>query len=396
MTTTVPAPSTGNRVLTPTPRRVARRALFWVGVAAVITVIGVISIGVAGTSAAGVALSASNPAPIGAMAVAEVLKQQGVTVIETSSLVETAKAVTDRTDTTLFIYDAQLMLDADQLRQAVGLTNRVVLANASFDELSSVAPALAQAGLVTGQLTADCDVPEVQRAGTVTGGPSGYRVVGDSSGVSECLGSGDHVYSLVQFDGGRLSVLGATDALTNEHVAEKGNAALALGLLGHTRTLVWYLPSSADLPTDAAADPSALSPGWVIPVQVLLVLTFIAAAIWRGRRFGPLVVENLPVTVRSSETMLGRARLYERSSSRLRAVDSLRIGALGRLGAACGLPRVATVDEIVAAVAAVTGAQLGEIRALLVDDVPTTDAELLRLSDALLTLERDVAHALRH
>ncbi len=39
----------------------------------------------------------------------------------------------------------------------------------------------------------------------------------------------------------------------------------------------------------------------------------IAAAFWRGRRFGPLVVENLPVTVRASETMLGRARLYEKS-----------------------------------------------------------------------------------
>jgi hypothetical protein len=107
------------------------------------------------------------------------------------------------------------------------------------------------------------------------------------------------------------------------------------------------------------------------------------------------VIENLPVTVRASETMLGRARLYEKSSSRLRALDSLRIGSVQRLAAACGLPRTATVDEVVAAVAAVTRAQPGDIRSLLIDAVPHTDRDLISYSDALLTLERDVARAIR-
>jgi hypothetical protein len=133
----------------------------------------------------------------------------------------------------------------------------------------------------------------------------------------------------------------------------------------------------------------------VLAVVALLIATFVAAAVWRGRRFGALVIENLPVTVKASETMLGRARLYEKSSARLRALDALRIGAIQRLASACGLPRAAGVDEVVAAVASVTGAQVGDIRRLLVDDVPGSDAELVRLSDALLTLERDVATATR-
>ncbi len=116
----------------------------------------------------------------------------------------------------------------------------------------------------------------------------------------------------------------------------------------------------------------------------------IAAGIWRGRRFGPLVVENLPVTVRASETMEGRARLYQKSSARLRALDSLRIGTIARLARSCGLPRLATVEEVVAAVAPLTGRPVTEVRGLLIDRHPASDAELVVLSDELLELERNV------
>lgn len=388
---------TGQRVITPTPARVLRRALFWIGAALFILLVGLVSIGVAGSGAGGTALSPTNAAPGGAKAVAEVLRQQGVTVTATDSLVNTTATIDDPADTTLVIYDADLYLTDDQLAQAVGLADTVVLLDASFTELRAVAPGVAQAGVVKGTLKADCSLPAVTAAGKVSGAGSGYRVTDDSLGATECLGSGDRVYSLVQLPkaSGTLTLLGATDALTNDKVIENGNAALALTLLGAHHELVWYLPTYADLPTDQPRDLGSLTPGWVIPVMVLLVITFLAAAIWRGRRLGPLVVENLPVTVRASETMLGRARLYERSSSRLRALDSLRIGAIGRLATACGLPRVASVDEVVAGVASVSGRQVGEVRRLLVDDIPNSDRDLVALSDALLVLEHDVAKAVR-
>jgi hypothetical protein len=122
--------------------------------------------------------------------------------------------------------------------------------------------------------------------------------------------------------------------------------------------------------------------------MILLVLVFIAAAFWRGRRFGPLVVENLPVVVRAGETREGRARLYQRSSSRSRAADALRIGAIGRLATITGLPQTATAGEIADAVASLTARDRGRLRSLLIDDIPTTDRELIALSDALVELER--------
>jgi hypothetical protein len=384
------------RILTPTTGRVVRRALFWVGVVLFSFTIAIIAFLAAGSAGQGQYLESTNAAPGGAMAVAEVLRQQGVDVTATSSLADTRDAITDPRATTLLVYDPGLYLDDAKFLDALTLAGTVVLVDPGFGELDALGGDIAQAGTVGDDpIEADCAIPAVQKAETVSGGGSGFRLV-DGDGVT-CLGSGDDVYSLIRLetDEGTLTVLGATDALTNEAIVNDGNAAFALNLLGAEQHLVWYIPTFADLEETGPETLGELTPLWVTPVLSLLVLTFIAAAIWRGRRFGPLVVENLPVTVRASETMLGRARLYEKSSSWLRAVDALRIGAIQRLAQACGLPRVATVDEVVAAVASVTGAQVAGIRSLLVDAVPSTDADLVRLSDALLTLERDVARALR-
>ncbi len=386
---------TTTEVVTPRLRSSLKRAAFWIVGAVVVLLLALFSLASVGGAAGGAPLDPENAGPAGTMAVAEVLRQEGVDVVATSSLADTREAIESRSSTTLFLYDGGLYLTDEQLQEAVGLADTVILADPTFGELRAVAPELAQAGTVEGPLDADCEVGAVERAGTVSGESQGYRLVGDSSGAVRCLGSGDGVYSLIELDDGstRLVVLGATLALTNERIIEEGNAALALGLLGENERLVWYLPSFADVESTATIE--ELTPGWVGPIMVLLALVFVLAAVWRGRRLGPLVVENLPVTVKSSETMLGRARLYEKSSARLRALDALRVGSIQRLATACGLPRVATVDEVITAVAELTGAQAPVIRSLLVDADPQTDRDLVAYSDALLTLERDVASRLR-
>jgi hypothetical protein len=121
----------------------------------------------------------------------------------------------------------------------------------------------------------------------------------------------------------------------------------------------------------------------------------VAAGIWRGRRFGPLVVEDLPVHVPAAETGEGRARLYARSSSRLRALDQLRMGSIRRMAELLRLPRTAPVDAVVAAAAAATGRPAASVHALLVDVLPAGDRELVGLARDLDDLERAVRAALR-
>ncbi|WP_167047150.1 DUF4350 domain-containing protein [Salinibacterium sp. ZJ454] len=387
-------------VTTPTVRAAGRKSLFWVLAALFAVLVGVIVFALVGSSAGGDPLSPTNAAPEGSRALAEVLRDQGVDVVPTVSLDQTRKEATSAglEDTTIVLFDPSGFLTEDQLRQTTGLATHLIVIDPDFGQLNALAPAVEAAGNVSGVLDADCGVRAVDNASSVTGEGSGYRLTDPSADAVACLGSGDDVYSLIQLPAdaaeASVTVLGTTTALRNETVALEGNAALALTLFGGTDTLIWYLPSIADV-ENAALTPEELMPPWTVGIPFALLAVGLAAALWRGRRFGPLVVENLPVTVRASETTEGRARLYEKNSARLRALDSLRLGAVQRLAAHVGLSRSATVDEILAATAAATGWPLPTVRAILLDAQPGSDADLMTLSDDLTRLETTAARASR-
>ncbi|GMA27977.1 hypothetical protein GCM10025874_12300 [Arenivirga flava] len=239
------------------------------------------------------------------------------------------------------------------------------------------------------ELTAACSVPAADRAGAIRS--SGTALAADRG--TACYQGEDGAGLLrVDRDGGALTLLGATDVLRNDRVDESGNAALALGLLGEQPRLVWYLPSVDDV--EGAATLGELSPPWVVPFSLLAIGTGVAAAIWRGRRFGPLVVEPLPVTVRAGETTEGRARMYARADARGHALDQLRMGALRRIARVLGLDRAVGYEAVVDRAAQVTGRPVEELRRLLVDEQPGGDARLVEIAQALQHLERQVEQAL--
>jgi hypothetical protein len=395
VTTTAPPVS---RVLTPTLRSSARRARFWIGVVVVVAIVVVISTVVNGvTRTAGPAFSATNASPTGSKALAEVLKQQGVDVRVASTLADAKKGLIGG-DATLFLVDENEYLAKKQLADLSAAAGSTVILSPTATQLAALAPSIRE-GSPVGDRTLSysastgCDLPAAQRAGTVSGKGVSYR--SSDTAASTCFSTGKSSFSVIATGDGRVTVVGAMNAFDNEHVGDRGNAALALGLLGQSRRLVWYLPTIGDSALDTAPTIGQLTPLWVSPVLILVLLTVLVGAVWRGRRMGPLVVENLPVVVRASETMEGRARLYQRSSARLRALDSLRMGAIARLATLSGLPRLATVDEVIAAVAAITGRDPGGIRSLLLDAEPATDRDLVRLSDALLELERAAGASVR-
>lgn len=382
--------------LSPTVRATAKRALFWVLAIVVALVIVLVGVLVTGSAANVDKLAADNPGPAGAQALVEVLRQQGVEVTVTGSLEASREAIDDPATTTVFFWDRDVMLDDRQSAAAAKLADTVVLLDPGFAALEAVAPQVAQAGFTDGIATAECSVFAATQAGTVETEGAGFRILDDDAAATGCFPNND-VYSLVRVDDGNrvVSVLGTETALSNDIIDERGNAALALNLLGENEHLVWYIPTVADAVGGVPPTLGELSPPWVTPAILTVLLGGIAAAFWRGRRFGPLIVENLPVVVRSSETMQGRARLYQNNSARLHALDSLRIGTVSRLATACGLSRTASVDDVVASVANVTSSELSVIRRLLLDAEPRSDRELVELSDALLELERTVARVLR-
>ena len=384
-------------ISSPTVRNVVRRALFWIALVTIILILALVGLGATRSTAAQDTLAPDDPSPKGAKALVEVLRQQGVTVAITDSLRSTESAISNPDETTLVIHDSAGLLDNDQIVEAAALSTNVVLIAPDFLELNAVANGIALAGDVSGTAKADCPIAAVVKAGKVTATGQGYRLLGDTTTGTACLSTRSKVYSLVQVENslGTITAIGTTDALSNDQIGGFGNAALALNLLGPKTHLVWYTPSAKDLSSQPLPTIAELSPGWVIQVTGLLFITIVAAGFWRGRRMGPLIVENLPVTVRASETMHGRARLYENSNSRLHALDSLRIGTITRLAVSCGLPTAATVDDVSRAVASVTHRDPTSVYLLLVGARPSTDRQLIDLSDDLLRLERDVAESIR-
>jgi hypothetical protein len=245
-----------------------------------------------------------------------------------------------------------------------------------------------------------CDVRAAERAGVVSDGQRLLTIddAAQGEGWQGCFRDGEFGYAVAigpGSAGGELALVAATTVFTNDRIDDEGNAALAIGLLGASDELVWYLPGPGDADSAAAPTLADLTPGWVSPVIVLAIAVLIAAGVWRGRRFGPLVAENLPVQVPAGETSEGRARLYARSSARGHAVDQLRIGTIERLAALLRLPRSADVESVAQAASTATGRDAASVMRVLIVDVPAHDRDLVDLARELGRLEHDVRRSIR-
>jgi hypothetical protein len=389
-----------SEVATPRMRSVFRRLLFWIVALVGLGLVVVVIVALSGTSPSTARLDATNPKLTGAKALIQVLKTDGVKVDVPGSLKSAVAGLGDGTDpdaTTLVIYDENDILNGSQLQQLAGATN-VVLIEPSFGELGVLAPQVSAAGYAPAEAKAGCTFAPAKAAGTVSGFGKAYRVTPDAQGGSaaplRCFGS-HGAYSLVRYNTGSsvVTVVGSSTIFTNDAITRQGNAALALGLFGQSKHLVWYLPSFTDYTVQQ--DGVIPLPPWVALTAVLAAIVFLGAAFWRGRRLGPVVVERLPVFVRSSETVEGRARLYQKSSARTHAIDGLRMGTLSRLAKLCGLPGRASLTDVIGAVSRATGRTEPELRSLLVDRVPASDSDMMSISDALLALESETAERVR-
>jgi hypothetical protein len=229
------------------------------------------------------------------------------------------------------------------------------------------------------------------KAGTATVSGPTYSA---PSAAAACYGDGINNTVIRLEVGDRIvDVIGTPTSFTNEQLADDGNAALALNLIGTHQDLTWYLPQWESTDTGTGNDSGApLIPPDVRYIAWALAFAVLVVAIWRGRRLGPVVAERLPVIVHASETTEGRARLYRRSRARDRAAAALRESALAQLHKAHGIPRRADPSAVVATVATRTGWDPAMLYEMLYGRPPLTDDALMSLSDELDILTQEVRH----
>ncbi|MFE9772820.1 DUF4350 domain-containing protein [Streptomyces sp. NPDC005931] len=394
MTTEATLPSTS---ASPTARQAWTRAR-GVALAVLLLLVAAVVIAVVRSDARHGELDPRSADPYGSRAVAELLADRGVDTRVVTTLEEVAAAVGP--DTTLLVSSPDRLTPRQQsgLHSAfVDSGGRTVLVASGSASVERLAPGVtaAPATSLDSTLSPGCELPAARRAGTADTG--GLRYTTTHVDADECYPS-ERLATLVRFPAptgsGDTVVLGAPDILFNDRLDEHGNASLALQLLGSRPHLVWYLPSLAD--TSAAEEGERglfdlLPSGWLWGTLQLFVAAGVAA-LWRARRLGPLVPEGLPVAIRASETVEGRARLYRRANARDRAAAALRSATRTRLAPLVGVPvtQAHAPEALLPALSAHLHGGRRSLHALLFGPPPGDDAGLITLADRLDALEREV------
>ncbi|NUR42652.1 MAG: DUF4350 domain-containing protein [Streptomyces sp.] len=394
MTTEATLPSTS---VSPTARQLWTRSR-GIALAAVLLVAAAVAIAVIRSDARHGTLDPRAVDDHGSRAVAELLADRGVSTRVVTTLDEARAAAGP--DTTLLVAAPDLLTHRQQtvLHSATATSGgRTILIAPGSWSIGRLVPDVTAdpATSINSTLAPDCDLPAARRAGAADTGGIRYsttRLEAETCYPSERLAT---LLRIPATGDGDTVVLGAPDILYNDRLDEQGNASLALQLLGSRPHLVWYLPSLSDA---SAADPDdersffdLLPSGWKWGT-LQLFLAAALAALWRARRLGPLMPEKLPVAIRASETVEGRARLYRKANARDRAAAALRSTTRTRLAPLVGVPvtQAHAPEALLPALSAHLRGDGQTLHALLFGPPPSDDTALVSLADQLDALEREV------
>jgi Domain of unknown function (DUF4350) len=324
--------------------------------------------------------------PGGAHALVTLLRDRGVTVVVATSVAEAENAA--RPGTLLLFAQTQRVASDSLLHRLAAIPSDRLLVEPTSRARAALAPGIRHGGDTEADAKPDCALREADRAGSVDFGPSNtYSAAGDRAVIS-CYGG-----ALVRYrDGDRtVTVVGSADFMTNKGLLHAGNAALAMNLAGQQPRLVWYAPQRVEGESSGSTTIFGLIPDNVIWMVLQLWLVVLLMALWKGRRIGPLVAEELPLVVRASETVEGRGRLYRSRRARDRAAQALRAATLQRLLSRLGLGADTSASAVVIAVAQRSRTHEESVRHILFGPPPASDADLVQLARALDDIERQVA-----
>lgn len=346
-------------------------------------------------------LDPGDPSPTGAQALATILAQHGHQVTRvTTARAASAAAAAAGADVTLLVTSPALLTGADLAALARIPADRVIV-EPDTSTLRALAPAVRLAGTAqVGPVQPRCPLPAATLAGNANMG--GLLLATSQPGAWRCYPAAGYPSLIRYVSGGHaITVFGSGDPFSDAYLGRLGNAALTLNVLAPRARIVWLVPSLP--PPGAAGGPGsgglgsggqksvfALIPWPACLVALQLGVAVLLCALWRARRLGPLVPERLPAVVRAAETVEGHGQLYRSRRSRDRAAAALRDAARSRLAARLGLPEGAEPGALAALLASRTGHGADHVAAVLFGPVPSDDAALVRLADALDTLEKEV------
>ncbi len=330
--------------------------------------------------------------PAGARALVTLLRDRGVEVIVAASVDDVERAA--RPDSLLLVAETANTRGQDLLNRLAAVPGDRLVVEPTVRSREVLAPGLTLSRDGQPDRQPDCPLREANRAGPAQIEGSDIYERTDDGPLTRCYGG-----ALVRYtsDGRTVTVAGTAEFMTNGALLKEGNAALAMNLAGDRARLIWYAPQRPQGDRSADATVAELIPDAFFWVVVQLCLVTALLALWKGRRLGPLVAEKLPVVVRASETVEGRARLYRSRRARDQAAAALRTATLQRVIPRLGLGSNPSENAVVAAVGPPIRTRYGvdepTVHRILFGPPPDTDSDLFGLAQALDDIERQVSQS---
>ena len=407
----------GTRSTTRIPLRTRlRSASVWIVAAFVVLITVIALVLLTGDDESEEPLHYDSTARTGTKALVETLRDHDVDVTTTEDQ-EQARTAAAQPDTTLLIPTNTGALspgDIAGLQYALRTHgNRLVLVDpgptiTEFTDRITVNDNLSPLADPEATSPPACASPIARSAGAVTTGDVEYaETKKNTDGIAACfpftgpgvdeidnaeVAPGSARGQVVTDSGGSvpLTVLGNPAWVTNEHIDEEGNASLVLSQLSQTQNVVVYHPTFDR--SDEQSPPTTIDfvPDWFLAGVLWLIPCVLVLLLVIGRRFGPLAIEQLPVIVPAVETVHGRAALSSRSHDRDGALHTLRTGALLRIAKRLSLSPDARTPDIIARIAATTGADPGRLHHVFVTASAHTDTELAELVHQLTQIESEI------
>jgi hypothetical protein len=378
------APAAGEPA--PAERAAARRGVFWLVLVAGLVVLALLS---TGTRSDGVPFSPRSAAPSGALALRYLMESHGTDVEMTSRL--PPPGPTRTTAPTVFVLVDQLTDDQRaELESWVRRGGRLVVADRDSpliprDAAPSVAPFGGSVEL------GGCTVACLTDARSVQPGPSTpYRA---RTGDRQCFAVGDGFLVLSWRSGaGEMVAVGAPELFTNQRLAERDNAFVALELLEvEPGAEVVWLQRDPQAPSLEPTLWDHVGPG----ARAALVQLLIAGLVWvfvRARRLGRPVVEAQPVALEGSALVSAVGGLLQRRRDPSTAARALRRQLRAELCRRRSLAPDTSPDSLVGLLAERPGVDRGRLEAVLLDRPVPDDAALVALTAQIDQVRQEFLH----
>lgn len=188
---------------------------------------------------------------------------------------------------------------------------------------------------------------------------------------------------------GTVVALGGAGPFVNDRLDQADAAGLAVALLSPrpgtpTQVISDLAPDAGEIGVGGGGGgeggPFDGLPGGARIAAVQLLVAFLVACLWRGRRLGRPVVEDPPVEIPGSELVVAVGDLYQKGRHRHRAAEALAGQARRSVAERLGLSRRSDARTIAEVAASRTGIPVDEVHAALAPPDPPDDEALVALA----------------